>query len=73
MAIDVDRVRREAPGCAHVLHFNNAGASLMSQPVLDAVTGQLRLEACIGGYEAMEQAEAAIERHEGGASSMAWI
>lgn len=45
MGIDVELARRETPGCEHVLHFNNAGGSLMPRPVLDAVTGHLQLEA----------------------------
>ncbi len=59
MMIDVARARRETPGCQRVLHFDNAGASLMPQPVLDRVVEHLRLEAEIGGYQA--EAEVADE------------
>ena len=61
-ALDVVRARADTPGCAHVVHLNNAGASLLPEPVLAAVTGHLALEARIGGYEAAEQAQAAIAR-----------
>jgi selenocysteine lyase/cysteine desulfurase len=61
-AFDVERARRETPGCAHVVHFNNAGAALTPSPVLDAVIGHLQCEATMGGYEAAARAHAAIER-----------
>ena len=58
--IDVERARRETLGCASVLHFNNAGASLPPQAVTEAMVDYLRLEAEIGGYEAELQSEEAI-------------
>ena len=54
--MDVEALRAQTPGCAHRIHLNNAGAALLAQPTLDAMTGQLRLEAEIGGYEAADQA-----------------
>ena len=68
--IDVPRARRETPGCEHVTHLNNAGSSLPPQLVLDAVVGHLELEARVGGYEAHEQNEAAIERFYGAAAEL---
>jgi cysteine desulfurase / selenocysteine lyase len=57
--IDLQRVRRDTPATAEVAHFNNAGASLMPEPVLRTITDHLELEARIGGYEA---AAAAADR-----------
>src|SRR5437868_8051625 len=61
MPFDLQRARDETPGCKNVLHFNNAGASLMPKPVLDATIAHLQLEAQIGGYEAAERANDAVE------------
>lgn len=54
---ELDRWRRETPGCRDRIHLNNAGAALMPQPVLQALTDHLRREAAIGGYEAGDEAE----------------
>ncbi len=69
-SLDAARARRETPGCANVLHFNNAGASLMPQPVLDATVGHLQLEAAIGGYEAADREEVKLERLYGAAAEL---
>ena len=54
--IDIDAVRADTPACQRLVHFNNAGASLMPDPVFHAVTAHLTLERQIGGYEAARAA-----------------
>jgi len=52
--------RSETRGCATRIHLNNAGAGLMPDPVVEACTEHLQLEAEIGGYEAAAAREAEI-------------
>lgn len=59
---EVERLRAATPGCASVIHFNHAGASLPSQATLDAIIEQLRLEALCGPMEAADQSVQARAR-----------
>ncbi len=52
--LDVARLRADTPGCRERVHLNNAGAALMSAPVVRAAREHLELEARIGGYEAAD-------------------
>ena len=54
--IDIDAVRADTPATAQVIHFNNAGAALQPDVVVDAVIQHLRLEQRLGGYEAGDAA-----------------
>lgn len=53
-------LRADTPGCAHVVHFNNAGSGLVPAPVLAAMVEHLELEARIGGYEAADARSAEV-------------
>lgn len=67
---DLARLRADTPACESLIHFNNAGASLMPDPVFDAVTEHLELERKIGGYEA---AAAAADKLDGLYTSFATL
>jgi selenocysteine lyase/cysteine desulfurase len=60
MLPEVERWRADTPGCEHVHHLNNAGASLMPRPVLQAVVDHLQREAISGGYESADDASGAV-------------
>ncbi len=52
--MNIEALRAQTPGCKTKFHFNNAGASLMPQPVIDAMQQHINLEATIGGYESAD-------------------
>lgn len=54
------QLRNETPSCHTQIHFNNAGASLMPDPVYYALKEHLDLERHIGGYSAEEAAQASL-------------
>jgi len=60
VSVDLERLRDDTPGCAHRIHFNNAGAGLMPVQVLEPMLDYLRSEADIGGYEAADARADAI-------------
>ncbi|MEZ5757208.1 MAG: aminotransferase class V-fold PLP-dependent enzyme [Emcibacteraceae bacterium] len=53
MTLNKEKIFADTPGKKNFIHLNNAGSSLMPRPVLDAQIAHLKLEAIIGGYEAM--------------------
>ena len=61
MSIDKKKIYADTPGKKNIIHFNNAGASLMTQIVLDTQKNYLDLEAKIGGYEALANSQEKIE------------
>ncbi len=70
MTIDLKKARADTPACETVIHFNNAGSSMMPNPVLEAQIEHLRLEAALGGYEAHRAANDKVEACYGALSRM---
>ncbi len=59
--LDLDKLRRDTPGCDAVLHLDSAGSSLMPTPVVEAQQDHIALEARVGGYAARRQEAERIE------------
>lgn len=51
---EMESIRKDTPGTSEVIHFNNAGSSLMPVQVLEPMLSYLNLEARVGGYEAAQ-------------------
>ncbi len=58
---DIERARAETRACENIIHFNNAGSSLTSAPVVDYLCEFIKLEESVGGYESVEQEAAALD------------
>lgn len=61
MGIDKNAVAADLCAAPDLIHLDNAGASLMPRPVLDAQLDHLRLEAELGGYQAEADCRERIE------------
>jgi len=59
--MNIDLVRAQTPGCAEVIHLNNAGASLPPAGVVDTVVQYIEEEARVGGYELAERRQDELE------------
>ena len=60
--IDIEKIHADTPSCQEIIHFNNAGASLMPKPVFAALQRVLEDENRLGGYEAERRAQPDIQR-----------
>ena len=61
MKVGLSDIRGDTPACTSILHFNNAGASLMASPVYKLMCDYLALEQSAGGYEAAAQSADLID------------
>lgn len=52
--IDIEQVRKDTPGTDKKIHFNNAGSSLPTRHVVEAMTEYITYESLTGGYETAE-------------------
>ncbi|MCX6215745.1 aminotransferase class V-fold PLP-dependent enzyme [Spirosoma sp.] len=60
--LTIAQLRADTPGCQNSLFLNSAGASLMPQPVVQAMQDYLQLETQLGGYEVERLRQAQIGR-----------
>ena len=58
---EIQQFRADTKGTAHRIHFNNAGASLPPDVVVDSVVRYLKEESTYGGYETEYKYKAALD------------
>jgi len=68
--VDLDQIRKDTPGCAAKVHFNNAGASLPPSCVTKSIIDYLNFEANHGGYETADLRSEEIQGFYQGAASL---
>lgn len=61
MELDIEKIRRQTPSCENMIHFNNAGCSLMPESVSNKVLEYLAQEQEFGGYEIAIRREHELE------------
>lgn len=57
---EIQQLRSETDATKNLIHFNNAGASLIPNPVRDAMLGYLQYEANSGAYETAAKFQAQV-------------
>ncbi len=60
-SFNLTRARAETRFCENIIHFNNAGSSLMPIPVADALHNYLYQEERLGGYETAADQQESLE------------
>ena len=60
--MNIKKFRENTAGTKNVIHFNNAGASLMPKVVSESVITYLREESLYGGYETADKNRESIEQ-----------
>ena len=58
---DIERARRDTVACGDIVHFNNAGSSLMPGPIADYLREFITQEEMTGGYETADARAADLD------------
>ena len=59
---EIQQIRDLTPGVRNIIHFNNAGASLMTKQVAETIIDYTHHELNYGGYETFEKYASQIDR-----------